>query len=240
MHIPNGFIDPKMAGGLLGAAVAALAFCVAKVRAMVTALVPERALAAAGKGLSTMANRTRRALTQFGEQKLYLMGMVASLVFAAQMFNFPIASGTSGHLLGGVLAVVLLGPYAGAIVIAVVLGVQALFFADGGLLAWGANVINMSFIGGFLCYYLYAGLRKIVPEWLSIAIASWVSVVAASFACSLEVGWSGTIALSSVIPAMFIVHALIGIAEAAITLLLVQVFRKMVPQVETGEESTEG
>ena len=110
MHIPDGFIDPKIAYGLMGAAVAALSYSLARVKAAVTSLAPQEAFAAVGKGVKSLAGRSRRVLTKLGEQKIYKMGMVASLVFAAQMFNFPVAAGTSGHLIGGVLAVVLLGP----------------------------------------------------------------------------------------------------------------------------------
>lgn len=229
MHIPDGFLDPKISFGLMGAAVAVLGYCFAKVKAAVTAMVQQPAFAAVGKGIKSLAGGGRRALTKLGEQKIYLMGMVAALIFAAQMFNFPIGQGTSGHLLGGVLAVVLLGPFAGTLVIAVVLGVQSIFFADGGLLALGANIINMAVFGSLVSYYLYAGLRKYLNEQVSIGISAWLSVVLAAFVCSIEVGFSGTIGFGLVIPAMFKVHAVIGIAEALITVVLINVFRKMVP-----------
>jgi cobalt/nickel transport system permease protein len=193
----------------------------------VTALQPAEALAAAGRGMRNVVGGMRRVLIGEGERTIYKMGMVAALVFAAQMFNFPISSGTSGHLIGGVFASIILGPFAGAIVIAVVLAVQMLFFADGGLLAIGANIINMSLCGAIAGYYLYYYLKKALPEWLAIVIAAWASVVLASFVCALELGFSGTIPLDRVIPAMVNVHMVIGIAEALITLALVNVFRGM-------------
>jgi cobalt/nickel transport system permease protein len=150
------------------------------------------------------------------------------------MFNFPIENGTSGHLLGGILAAVLLGPFAGAIVISVVLAVQMIFFADGGALALGANIVNMAVIGTLGCYYIYYFLKKFSPEWLAIFIAAWTSVVLASFICAIQVGLSGTISYGQVIPAMFRVHALIGIAEALITIILVNIYRLLV--AEGGEE----
>ena len=216
----------------MGAAIAVLGYCFAKVKAAVTAMVQQPAFAAVGRGIKSLAGGGRRALTRLGEQKIYLMGMVAALIFAAQMFNFPIGQGTSGHLLGGVLAVVLLGPFAGTLVIAVVLGVQAIFFADGGLLALGANIINMAFFGSLVSYYLYAGLKKILNEKISIVVAAWFSVVMAACACSLEVAFSGKIGFAQVIPAMFKVHAVIGIAEAMITIVLINIFRKTVPLPE--------
>ncbi len=229
MHIPDGFIDPKISYGLMGAAVGVLAYSLAKVKAAVTALAPQKALAMAGKGF---ANTTKRVLTKVGEQKIYKMGMVAALVFAAQMFNFPIAQGTSGHLIGGALAAVILGPFAGTLVVATVLVVQALFFADGGLIVMGANIINMAFFGTLLIYYVYAFLKKYMSETLSIAISAWLSVVIAAIACSFEMGFSGTYALSATLAAMLKVHVLIGIAEALITIVLVELFRKLVPREE--------
>lgn len=227
MHIPDGFLDPKVSTGLIGAAAVVLAYSFAKVREVVTALQPAAALAAAGRGMRNVVGGVRRVLTGDGERTICKMGMVAALVFAGQMFNFPISSGTSGHLIGGVFASVILGPFAGAIVIAVVLAVQMLFFADGGLIAIGANVINMALCGAIIGYGIYYLLKKITPEWIAITVAAWLSVVLASFACSLELGFSGTIPFERVIPAMVNVHMMIGIAEALITLALVNVFRGM-------------
>lgn len=227
MHIPDGFLDPRVSSSLMGVAAAALAFCLAKVRATVTALVPSHALAAAGRGAKNIMGGMRRVLTGEGERLIYKMGMVSALVFAAQMFNFPISNGTSGHLIGGVFAAVILGPFAGAIVIAAVLIVQSLFFADGGLMVLGANIINMAVIASLGCYYLYYGLKKYLPEWFSIAAAAWASVVLASFICALELGVSSTVPFALVIPGMVKVHMVIGVAEALITVVLVNIFRTM-------------
>lgn len=222
MHIPDGFIDPKLSAGLAGAAAAVLAYSLYKLREALTVKSPVRALAT---GLNTVTNGTRRVLTRAGENAIYKMGMVAALVFAAQMFNFPVDGGTSGHLIGGVLAAVLLGPFAGAVVISAVLAIQMVFFADGGVLALGANIINMAFFGTVLCYYVYLQLKKVLPEWIAIAAASWISVVLAAFSCAVQIGLSGIIAFGEVIPAMMKVHAVIGTAEALITIAFVYVFR---------------
>jgi cobalt/nickel transport system permease protein len=232
MHIPDGFLDPKISGGLAGVAGLVLAHCFSKVKQAATAVVPQAALAAAGKGARSIGLGSRRIVTKFGESLLMRTAAVASLIFAAQMFNFPIAGGTSGHLIGGVLAVVLVGPFAGTLAVASVLIVQSLFYADGGLLALGANIMNMAVIGALASYYLYSWLKKSLPEWLSIMITAWASVVLASVLCALEVGFSGTIALGSVLPAMFKVHALIGAAEALITIALVNLFRPLLPAEE--------
>ncbi|MFH1710204.1 MAG: energy-coupling factor ABC transporter permease [bacterium] len=230
MHIPDGFLDPKVSGSMMGVAAIALSYCIAKVANAITAVVPQEALAVAGRGMGSFISGGKRMLTKIGEQKLYQMGMVASLVFAAQMFNFPIEHGTSGHLLGGILAAVLLGPFAGAIVISVVLAVQMIFFADGGALALGANIVNMAVIGTLGCYYLYYFIKKFAPEWIAIFISAWTSVVLASFICTIQIGLSGTISYGQVIPAMVRVHALIGIAEALITIMLITIYRSLIAE----------
>jgi cobalt/nickel transport system permease protein len=135
-------------------------------------------------------------------------------------------------LIGGVLAAVILGPFAGSIVIAMVLSIQSLFFADGGLLALGANIVNMAVVGTILAYYFYYLLKKKMPEWTAILITAWVSVVMTSFACALELGFSGTVPFDIVIPAMFRVHLVIGIAEALITLALVKLSRQLLKEEE--------
>jgi cobalt/nickel transport system permease protein len=224
MHIPDGFLDPKISNGLIGASVGVLGYCLGKVFKSITSLVPARVLSAAGNSLGNIKLASRRVLNKFGEQQLLKMAMVGAWVFSAQMFNFPINSGTSGHLIGGVFASVILGPFAGTIVISVVLLIQSLFFADGGLMALGANIINMAIIGSFVSYYIYISLKKYTSEIISIAIASWFSVVLASFACALEIGLSGTIGLKDVIFAMLKVHSIIGICEAIITVVLWKLF----------------
>jgi len=228
MHIPDGFLDPKMSTGLIGAAVAFLGLCLAKVRSMVTELVPQEAYATIGAQMNNLKKQTRRVLTKAGEQKILQMGLVAGFVFAAQMFNFPIEAGTSGHLIGGVLAAVLLGPFAGAIVIGAVLIVQSLFFADGGFLALGANIINMALIGSFLSYYIYVFLKTKLPNKVSLGIAAWASVMLAAFACSFEIGLSGTINLQDVTWAMLKVHAMIGIIEAFVTIMVVTYLKNII------------
>ena len=147
---------------------------------------------------------------------------VTSLIFAMQMLNFPVQNGTSGHLLGGILAVSLLGAPFAVLSMALVLAVQAVFFGDGGVNALGANVINMGLIGAAGAGFLFERLKKGgVPQTLSLALASWLSVVLASLACSVEVALSGAVELSKVIPAMLSVHALIGIGEAILTVAVV-------------------
>ncbi|MGH9193199.1 MAG: energy-coupling factor ABC transporter permease [Acidimicrobiales bacterium] len=198
MHIPDGFIDGTTSAG---AAV----------------------VAAGGLGASL-----RRAGEVLDERRVPLAGLVAAFVFAVQMLNFPVASGTSGHLLGGALAAVLVGPAVGAVCVSVVLAVQALLFADGGLSALGLNVLNMALLTAFGGYAVFVVLRHLLPRTSSSVVvasgvAAAVSVVisAVAFTAEYAIGGTGTAAVSTVAGAMVGVHMLIGIGEGVITGLVV-------------------
>jgi cobalt/nickel transport system permease protein len=166
--------------------------------------------------ISLAVSRSNKAL---GERQIPLMGVMAAFIFAAQMINFPVAGGTSGHLLGGALAAITLGPWAGMLVMTAVIAVQALLFQDGGLLVMGANILNMGLITVAIGYGLYRGVaRANRPLKLTVAgIAAWLSVMAGALFTSLQLWLSGTSPLQIVIPAMLTVHALIGLGEALIT-----------------------
>lgn len=208
MHIPDGFLAARVWAPLWIAAGGGLWYCI------------------------------RRVSAELKDRAVPLMGVMAAFIFAAQMLNFPVAGGTSGHLLGGVLAAVLLGPWAGAVVIAIVLAVQCLLFQDGGLTALGANIVNMSFISSALGYSIYTVVRSASPErrkiFAGVAVASWCSVVLASGACALELALSGTSPLRVALPAMVAVHALIGVGEAIITCLVISFVLKVRPDLVYG------
>lgn len=192
MHIPDGFLNLS---------VALLCWL----------------LAILGVGLALW--RTRGSL---GERQVPLMGVSAAFIFAAQMLNFTVAGGTSGHLVGGALAAVLLGPWAAILTMTTVVGIQALLFQDGGLLVMGANITNMAIIAPLVGYAIYQGVRLLAGgrRWGVLAggfAAAWGSVVAAAVACSIELAFSGTSPLSVALPAMAGVHVLIGIGEGLIT-----------------------
>jgi cobalt/nickel transport system permease protein len=192
MHIPDGFLSNEVA---------------------LACAVP--AVAAVGYGL-------RRADVDLDDRRVPLLGVTAAFVFAAQMLNFPVAGGTSGHFLGAALAALLLGPWLAGLVLAVVLIAQAFVFADGGLTALGANVFNMGVIGGVVVGALMVGVRRVLPDTraalLGVAAGgAWLAVVAGSAACAVELALSGTVPLGTVLPAMLGVHAVIGIGEAVIT-----------------------
>jgi cobalt/nickel transport system permease protein len=151
-----------------------------------------------------------------------LLGVLAAFIFAAQMLNFPIAGGTSGHFLGATLAAVLLGPWLACLVMAVVTGVQAFAFADGGITALGANVLNMGVLGALLAGLLVGALVKALPTSRGafmgiVAGVSWLAVMVGAATTSVELALSDTVPLGVSLPAMLGVHMLIGIGEAVIT-----------------------
>lgn len=191
MHIPDGFINVG------------------------TALVTYAGSAGA------IAYSVKRTNKELHERQVPLMGVMAAFIFAAQMINFKVAAGTSGHLLGGALVAILLGPWAGTLVITAVLAVQAFIFQDGGLLALGANVFNMAVAGVWSAHVLYSVIQRLLPGRKGLIVggfaSAWASVVLASLLAALELAVSGTSPLGVVVPAMGLVHALIGIGEGLIT-----------------------
>ena len=198
MHMPDGFIDGTTS--LAGAAVAitGLTVCV------------------------------RKASQTLDDKQVPLAGLTAAFVFAAQMLNFPVASGTSGHLLGGVLAAVLVGPWVGTLCVTVVLTVQALLFADGGLSALGLNVVNMAMVGAFGGYAVFLLVRRVLPRTrpnvtLASGLAAACGPVLAAIAFTFEyaVGGNGAASVATVGSAVIGVHVLIGIGEGIITAMTV-------------------
>ncbi len=194
MHIPDGFLDTKT-------------------------IAAAWALSLLGVGRALFALRTRMSL-----RKVPLMGLAAAFIFVAQMINFPVAGGTSGHLLGAVLAGVLLGPNEAVLVMSVVLVVQCFLFADGGVLSLGANIFNMGLVAALAGYAMYrlmaVPLRGERGRFVAAAFAAWFSTVLAAVCCTGELAWSGTVPWSVAFPAMTGIHILIGIGEALITTLV--------------------
>jgi cobalt/nickel transport system permease protein len=205
VHIPDGFLDTKTA-------------------------VAAGALAAAGLGVAL-----RRARLHLPPRRVPLLGLAAAFVFATQMINFPVAGGTSGHLIGAVLAAVLLGPSAAVIVISAVLIVQCLMFADGGISALGANIFNMGIIGGVGGWAVYHLVSRLVKGLfgcvVAAAFAAWCSTVMASVACAGELASSHTVRWAVALPAMAGVHMLIGIGEGLITALVLVAIARTRPEL---------
>ena len=194
MHIPDGFIDIPTSAAFAAIAAAAVAISL--------------------KG----------AKSSLDEKTAPLAGLTATFIFAVQMLNFPVAAGTSGHLLGGALAAVLIGPFAATLAITVVLLMQGLLFADGGLSAMGLNVFNMSVVGVWVGYTIFLLVKKLLPlSKSSIAIAATIGALlsvpaaAASFGLQYALGGTSTLSIGAVFTAMIGTNILIGIGEAIIT-----------------------
>lgn len=209
MHIPDGFLDLKTLTGTYLASGAAGAYAIQKIKKVI------------------------------GEEKVPLLGVTAAFIFAAQMVNFPIISGTSGHLIGGMLAALLLGPWAGFLVIVSVLIVQAFVFADGGLTALGANILNMGVIGTIGAYWSYRAISSFIPnQSASVFLASWGSVFFASIAAGIEISISGYAKLVPALVAMGGIHALIGVGEGIITTGIIQAISSVRPDLIAEAERT--
>ena len=198
MHVPDGFINAPVSAA--------------------TGVVAAGAVAVSLRG----------ARRELDERTAPLAGLVAAFIFAVQMLNFPVAAGTSGHLLGGALAAILVGPFTGVLCVSVVLLMQGILFADGGLTALGVNITDMAIVTTVVSYAVFRGLVKVLPrKRRSVTVASFVaallSVPAAAVAFTLVYAVGGTtdIATSKVATAMVGVHVLIGVGEAVITALTV-------------------
>ncbi|MEM3576935.1 MAG: energy-coupling factor ABC transporter permease [Candidatus Bathyarchaeia archaeon] len=210
MHIPDGLITPEIAALMYIISLTFLAWC------------------------------WRKAKTTYERSLASLLAVSSAFIFVAQMINFPIAYGTSGHLVGGTFLAVLLGPYAAALGMTIVLLMQALFFADGGIMALGANIFNMAVIGAlsfFIIKYLAknAGSRKGL-FFTSVFVASWLSVVLGALACALEISpaFSNVGGITSTIPAMLFWHVLISLFEATITTTLTTQLWRLQPTALSG------
>lgn len=191
--------------------------------------------------MGMMGTTLRHIGGKLKENQVPLAGVIAAFIFAAQMFNFPVAAGTTGHLLGGAVAAVLLGPAIGSVVVTVVVVVQALVFADGGLTALGYNILNMAIVPAFGGYAAYRMFRRILPSNRSgvvaaTGLAGLVSVVFASAAFSIEwlFGATAPIAFDTVLGAMVGVHSLIGIGEGVISALMISAVLAVRPDLVYG------
>ena len=205
MHIPDGFIDLKTAAATGLFSISGFIFAIIKVK------------------------------QYFRARVVVLMGIFAALVFAAQMINFTILGGTSGHLLGAALSTIILGPYAGGIIMTVVLLVQAFAFGDGGISALGANTFNMAIVGVISAYLIYKLITKFSKSrsvfYCAVAVSSWFSVVVASVFTAIELAVSGTYTIGLTLSSMVIIHMIIGLGEAAITVVVIAFIDKVKPDL---------
>lgn len=171
------------------------------------------------------------------ESKIPILAVIAAGIFALQAFNLPTGFGVSGHLVGGALAAIILGsPFAAVFVLAIVLVIQALVFGDGGVLALGANIINMGVIAGFVGFYSFAALKEKIGVPVSAAVAGWLACVIAASVCAVEIAVLGAVPIGVGLPTMFIYHALIGIIEAIITGIVVVLIFSVRPELAGNTE----
>jgi cobalt/nickel transport system permease protein len=211
VHVPDGFLDAPTS---LATGVAAAA---------------------------TVAVALRGARRELDERTTPLAGLVATFVFAAQMVNFPVGAGTSGHLLGGTLAAVLVGPWTAVLCLSVVLLVQSLLFADGGVTALGTNIMLIAVVGTLAGWLVFRGLQLVLPRRVGLvaplaAVAALLSVPVASlaFVGLYAVGGAAPVPLDDLAAAMLGVHLVIGLGEAAITWLVVGAVVRVRPDLVYG------
>jgi cobalt/nickel transport system permease protein len=187
----------------------------------------------------------RQTRRQMGDRQVPVMGVMAAFIFAAQAINFPVAAGTSGHLVGATLAAIVLGPWAAVLVMTSVLAVQALLFQDGGLIVLGWNLVNMAVLASLTGYGVYRLTLRVAgdhrPGRLAAAFAAaWTSVEVGALAATVELAISGTTSLSLALPAMAGVHALIGLGEGVITLGALALLLTSRPEILRGAAMSPG
>lgn len=211
MHVPDGFLDAPTSAVTGAVAVAAVGVALVKAR------------------------------RELDDRTAPMAGLVAAFIFAVQMLNFPVGAGTSGHLMGGALAAVLVGPWTGVLCVSVVLLVQSLLFADGGITALGTNIVLMALTTVLVGWVVFRLLQAVLPKRLSVVpvaagIGAFVSVPAAAlvFVLLYSVGGTADIPLDTLVTAMFGVHTLIGIGEGIITGLAVAAIVGVRPDLVRG------
>ncbi|GHJ30869.1 hypothetical protein TPA0910_53020 [Streptomyces hygroscopicus subsp. sporocinereus] len=217
MHVPDGFIDAPVS--------------------VATGVVAAGAVAVSLRG----------ARRELDERTAPLAGLVAAFIFAVQMLNFPVAAGTSGHLLGGALAAILVGPYTGVLCVSVVLLMQGVLFADGGLTALGVNITDMALVTTVVAYAIFRTIVKLAPHRRrTVTVASFVAALvsvpaaAVAFTAIYALGGTADVAIGKVFAAMVGVHVLIGIGEAAITALTVGAVVAVRPDLVYGARGVTG
>ena len=180
-----------------------------------------------------LALAIRWARSELNEDKIPLIAVLAAGIFALQSFNLPVSMGTSGHLVGGALAAIVLGsPFAAVFILTLVLIIQGFIFGDGGITVMGANILNMGVIGGFVGYYSFQGLLKIVKNpYLSSAVAAWLACLIPALACAVEMSIAGTFPLVPGLVAMGIYHAIIGVIEGIVTAVIIYVLAMARPDL---------
>jgi cobalt/nickel transport system permease protein len=182
----------------------------------------------------------RWARNEMNEEKLPLVAVLAAGIFALQSFNLPVSMGTSGHLVGGALAAILLGsPFAAVFILSLVLIVQAVLFGDGGITTLGTNIINMGVIGGFVGFYTFRGMMGMTKNMpISGFLAAWLACLIPALACAVEMFLAGTFPLAEGLVAMGIYHAIIGVIEGFVTVAAIYLIITARPDLVAAKVST--
>lgn len=205
MHLPDGFLSAKIWIPMLGISAGTV---------------------------TTAVMIVNRRLT---EKHIPILGVLSAFVFAAQMLNFPVAGGTSGHFMGAALIAILVGPWAAVLIMTTILLVQCFVFQDGGLTALGANIFNMGVVAGFTGYYLSCAIKTITGSkkgiFLGAGIGAWFSIIASSTCCAVELALSGTVPLKVTLIAMVGTHTIIGVIEGLITVTALSFIMKTRPDL---------
>ncbi len=199
MHIPDGFLDARVWAGAAVMSAGAVGYAV---------------------------RRTKEVLD---DRQVPVMGVMAAFIFAAQMINFPVAPGASGHLLGGALVAILMGPWTATLLMTTVYTIQALIFQDGGITTLGANILNSAVIAPWVALWGYRALKRVTGDGAAVFLSAWLSLVVAAGAAGVQLALSGTVPLGVVLPAILGWHMLIGIGEGLITGVAVRFARQNLP-----------
>ena len=201
MHLPDGFLAARVWIPMMGISAGTIAAAV------------------------MIANR------KITEKHIPILGVLSAFVFAAQMLNFPVAGGTSGHFMGTALIAILIGPWAAVLVMTTILLVQCFVFQDGGLTALGANIFNMGVVAGFIGYYFFYPIRSLTNNrkvfFVGAGIAAWLSIIASAACCAFELALSGTVPLKVALIAMVGTHTIIGVVEGLITVAALSFIMKV-------------
>ncbi len=241
MHLPAGFLDPRIASAAAWAAAVVLAFCLFKFLEALSAALPETMIATSDKIIAKVSGhpsaRTKKVISSLMEKHLLKMGAIGALIFAMQMNHFRVLSiGTAAHMIGGIISSLALGPFSAAIVMTVVLFYQSVLFGDGGITVLGANILNMAVIGTFLSYYIYYFIHKTFYNWYGyftgIALASFSSMMLMSLACCVEIAISTKVPFISLWFAIAPTYANIGLAAAVTSLMILGIMKLLHIELE--------
>jgi cobalt/nickel transport system permease protein len=223
VHIPDGVLNNNFSRGMLCGTLFMLNYCLSRV--LKTTTIPVGATGISGGNRSDIGFKISNFSNSNISEYFQKLAIIAMWIFAFQMFNVPVSSTISAHLIGGTFAAIIAGPFAGFLVMSSVLTVQSLFFADGGILALGVNIFNMAFVGSFVTYYVYNKLLSEKNYYLAILGACLFSVLAAAFFCLIELNISEIVCFTEIFEDMMKMHLIVALLESIVTLIFLKIFK---------------